>query len=134
VRDEAALADFKRVLMEGYGLPEFAANAWVEASRAFGLDTMPWQMYVAYLDGQPVATNLIYCGGGVAGVFAIATVEWARGRGIGSAITLKPLLDARDRGYRYAVLFSSEMGVPVYKRIGFRDAGVRINRYLWRNE
>lgn len=57
----------------------------------------------------------------------------ARGQGIGGAITLKPLLEARDEGYRYGVLFSTEMGQSVYERIGFRATGTRINRYLWRN-
>jgi ribosomal protein S18 acetylase RimI-like enzyme len=56
----------------------------------------------------------------------------AQGKGIGAAISLKPLLDARAEGYRYAVLFSTEMGFGVYERIGFRDTGVRVNRYLWR--
>jgi len=52
----------------------------------------------------------------------------------GAAITLQPLLEARDQdGYQYAVLFSTEMGIPVYKRIGFRLTDIRINRYLWRN-
>jgi GNAT superfamily N-acetyltransferase len=64
----------------------------------------------------------------------VATVPAARGLGIGAAITLQPLLEARDQdGYKYAVLFSTEMGVPVYQRIGFRLTDVRINRYLWRN-
>jgi ribosomal protein S18 acetylase RimI-like enzyme len=69
----------------------------------------------------------------VASVYAVATVPAARGKGIGAAITLKPLLEAREMGYRYAVLFSSEMGVRVYERIGFHLTNVRINRYLWRN-
>ena len=56
----------------------------------------------------------------------------ARGRGIGGAITLRPLLDARDEGYRHAVLFSSAMGVHAYERIGFRLLDGWIDRFLWR--
>ena len=55
-----------------------------------------------------------------------------RGRGIGGAITLKPLLEARAEGFRCGVLFSTEMGQSVYERIGFQATGTRINRYLWR--
>jgi hypothetical protein len=29
-------------------------------------------------------------------------------------------------------LFGTELGVPVYRRIGFRDVGATISRYLWR--
>jgi hypothetical protein len=51
----------------------------------------------------------------------------------GGAITLKPLLAAREMGYRPAVLFATEMGVSAYERLGFRQTGARIDRYLWRN-
>lgn len=134
VRNEAMLEDFKRVFVESYEIPAWAGQAWVDATRQLGIGRTPWQMYVGYLDDQPVATNMLFNGGGVASVYAVATVPSARGRGIGGAITLKPLLEARQMGYRYAVLFATEMGVHAYERIGFRLAKTRINRYLWRNE
>lgn len=52
-------------------------------------------------------------------------------QGIGGAITLQPLLEARALGYRHAVLFSTEMGIRVYQRLGFRLTEALINRYLW---
>jgi GNAT superfamily N-acetyltransferase len=133
VRDEAALNDFKRVLVEGYEIPEGMAHGWVQAALGFGIGSTPWKMVLGKLNGEPVATHILFNGAGVAGVYGVATVPTARGKGIGGAITLKPLLDARELGYRYAVLFSTEMGIHAYERIGFRDCGVRINRYLWRN-
>ena len=132
VRDEAALDAFKRVLMAGYGIPEGMAHGWVQAAVGFGLERTPWQLYLGKLNGEPVATHILFTGAGVAGVYAVATVPSARGKGIGGAITLKPLLEARERGYRYAVLFSTEIGIHAYERIGFRRCDVRINRYLWR--
>jgi len=33
---------------------------------------------------------------------------------------LRPLLEAREMGYRVGVLQSSEMGFGIYKRLGFR--------------
>jgi ribosomal protein S18 acetylase RimI-like enzyme len=134
VRGEAALEDFKRVFVESYEIPAWAGQAWVDATRQLGIGRTPWQMYVGYLDGQPVATNMLFNGGGVASVYAVATVPSARGQGIGGAITLKPLLEARQMGYRYAVLFATEMGVHTYQRIGFHLCEARINRYLWRAE
>ncbi len=133
VQDEAALYDFKRVLIEGYEIPEGMAHGWVQAALGFGIGRTPWKMYLGKLNGEPVATHILFNGAGVAGVYGVATAPTARGKGIGGAITLKPLLDARDMGYRHAVLFSTEMGIHAYERIGFRDCGVRINRYLWRN-
>jgi ribosomal protein S18 acetylase RimI-like enzyme len=133
VATEAALLDFKRVFVESYEIPEWAGQAWVDATQAIGIGHTPWRMFVGYLAGQPVATTMLFNGAGVASVYAVATAPAARGRGIGGAITLKPLLEARDEGYRHGVLFSTEMGQSVYKRIGFRATGTRLNRYLWRN-
>lgn len=134
VADEAALEDFKRVFVESYEIPEWAGQAWVDATLKLGVGRTSWRMYVGYLNGQPVATNMLFNGGGVASVYAVATVPSVRGQGIGGVITLKPLLEARELGYQHAVLFATEMGVHAYERIGFRLSEARINRYLWRNE
>lgn len=135
IATEAELGDFKKVFVESYEIPESVGQAWVDAALKLGIGKTPWRMFVGYLDGKPVATNMLFNGGGVASVYAVATVPSARGKGIGAAITLNPLLEARDKdGYKFAVLFSSEMGIKVYERIGFRLTSVKINRYLWRNQ
>ena len=132
VADEAALYDFKQVFLASYEIPDWAGQAWVDATLSIGIGRTPWRMYVGRLAGQPVATNMLFTGAGVASVYAVGTIPAARGLGIGAAITLHPLLEARRLGYRYGVLFSTEMGVSVYRRIGFRLLDARINRYLWR--
>jgi GNAT superfamily N-acetyltransferase len=128
----ARLAEFKRVFVDTYQIPDWAGQAWVDATTSFGVGKSPWRMVVGYLGDQPVATNMLVVGGGVASVYAVATTPAAQRQGIGAAITLAPLLTARDEGQTRAVLFSSEPGVPVYRRIGFVDTGMRINRYMWR--
>jgi hypothetical protein len=133
VASEAALQDFKRVMIAGYEMPDWAAQGWVDAARALGIGKTPWRMYLGRLDGEPVATNMLLCGGGVAGIFGVAVVPPARRRGMGAAISLKPLLDARDQGYRHAVLFATEIAVPAYEHIGFRRLPTRVNRYLWKS-
>jgi ribosomal protein S18 acetylase RimI-like enzyme len=132
VRSESDLQSFKQVLIAGYDMPDWAADGWIQAAHAIGIGRTPWQMYLGRLNGEPVATNMLFNGGGVASVYGVATVPAARGQGIGGAITLRPLLDAREQGYRYAVLFASDMGVHTYERIGFRLTSARLNRYLWR--
>jgi GNAT superfamily N-acetyltransferase len=134
VRSDPDLEDFKTVFVQSYGIPEWAGQAWLDATRTIGIGKTPWRMFVGRLDGRPVSTNMLLCGGGVASVYAVATLPDARGKGIGGAITLAPLLEAHRNGYRYGVLFSTEMGVHAYERIGFRRLPGRINRYLWRAE
>lgn len=123
---------FKRVLVATFGIPEWAGQAWVDATLSFGIGQAPWRIFVGRLDGEPVATSMLFVGGGVASPYAVATLPRAQKRGIGAAITLASLLPALDLGVRHAVLFSTEDGHLVYRRLGFRDLPGRMNRYLWR--
>jgi GNAT superfamily N-acetyltransferase len=77
--------------------------------------------FVALLDGVPVGTSLLYQGSEVAGLYAVGVVPPARRQGLGAGVTLAALLAAREAGYRIGVLQASEMGEPVYRRLGFAD-------------
>jgi len=88
------------------------------------------QNYVGYLNGKPVSTSSLIYGGGAAGIYSVATLPEARGKGIGSAVTLKPLQDACEMGYRIGTLQSSDMGFNVYKKLGFRHLCQIENFYL----
>jgi ribosomal protein S18 acetylase RimI-like enzyme len=130
--DQRTLDDWRDAFIAAFELAHvpMAGQAWVDATLAAGPATAPWQLYVGYLDGQPVATNILVLGDGVAGLYAVGTVPAARRQGIGALITLQPLLDARAQGYRYGVLFATEMGLPMYKRLGYREVDSRIGRHL----
>ena len=89
-----------------------------------------WHLYLGNIDGTPVATSELFLGGGVAGIHGVTTVPEFRGRGIGTAMTPSPLIDARNQGYDIGVLFSSEMAVGIYRGSGFQEYG-RGYIYLW---
>jgi predicted acetyltransferase len=72
------------------------------------------------LNGKAVATSSLFLSGRAAGIYSVSTLPRARGKGIGAVLTLRPLQEAREMGYRVGVLQSSEMGFNVYKRLGFR--------------
>lgn len=131
VRDDRALGDWVAVAGVGYGEPEDIIAARFAVHRDLGLsEDLPLQRYVAYLDGRPVAMSALFLGAGVAGIYDVATAKDARGQGIGSAITLAPLLHARSLGYRIGVLQASEMGEGVYARLGFRQV-CAFSLYAW---
>ena len=109
-------------LIAGYELPDFAGDAFYDFNLAlrFG-NKSPLINYIGYLDGKPVATSSVFYGGGVAGIYNVATLPAARGKGIGTAVTLQALIDTTaNTHYKHAVLLSSEMGKSVYEAMGFK--------------
>lgn len=127
--DEESLRVWADTFVEGYDLPPEWQGAWLEVWKNLGLD-LPVRNYIGYLQGKPVSTSSVYLGRGVAGIYCVATRPDARGKGIGAAITLRPLQEARAMGYRIGILQSSEMGSSVYKRLGFQQVCSIENFYL----
>jgi ribosomal protein S18 acetylase RimI-like enzyme len=56
-------------------------------------------------------------------VFYVATVEHARRRGLGDALTRTAARAGFEMGAHAAWLGASEMGAGLYRRIGFQDLG-----------
>jgi GNAT superfamily N-acetyltransferase len=131
VRDEHQLDTWARTMAQGFGEGELEAE-WVRVIyRKIGLgDDVPFRHFLARLDGQAVATSSLFLGAGVAGVYFVMTVPQARRQGIGAAITIAALREARHLGYRVGVLGSSQSGYPVYQRIGFKTY-CQIGLYEW---
>jgi ribosomal protein S18 acetylase RimI-like enzyme len=129
VEDEATMRVWTHVFTPGYGMPMDWEESIFDVWSKLGLDS-PVRNYLGYLDGAPVSTSTVFYSAGVAGIYDVATLPEARGRGIGTALTLAPLLDARQTGYRIGVLQSSDMGFGVYKKMGFRHLCQIENFYL----
>ena len=93
------------------------------------LDRPECVVYVGYIDGTPVASGLGWRSGSTIGVYSIATVQSARRRGYGTAMTARVVADGVDAGCDVAALQASEMGRPIYERQGFRTV-VRYTAYV----
>ena len=91
------------------------------------LDRPECAVYVGYADGTPVVSGLGWRSGRTIGVYSIATVESARRRGYGAAMTARVVADGAAAGCDVAALQASEMGRPIYERQGFRTV-VRYRR------
>jgi GNAT superfamily N-acetyltransferase len=98
-----------------------APAEWLEAVMSEALLEVPGAaVYVGYTDGIPVTTGLGVRTGRTMGVYNIATVETARGRGYGAAMTMRIVDDGTAAGCDVAILQASDMGKPIYERLGFR--------------
>jgi ribosomal protein S18 acetylase RimI-like enzyme len=79
--------------------------------------------FVAYLGDEPVACAMTLLSHRIAGVFYVATVERARRRGLGDALTRMAARAGFEMGAGAVWLGASEMGAGLYRRIGFEDLG-----------
>jgi GNAT superfamily N-acetyltransferase len=85
-----------------------------------------WVRFVASIRGKVVGQSVVFLTAGdwgVAGVYHVGVVPRARNHGIGKAVTLAACLYAMERGYRYAVLNSTDVGRPAYRQLGFQPVG-----------
>ena len=117
VDDARAVDDHVRVVAQGFDFdPEQLARALTPRL----LEDGSWRGYVGYAGGAPVAASQLVVSGATAGIYYVATVESARGRGFGAAITARAMADAAALGCRTISLQASPMGLPIYERLGFR--------------
>jgi GNAT superfamily N-acetyltransferase len=115
--DPSGIEDHVRTAAKGFDMAEDLIRAVVVRDLLQRDDVA---VYAGYADGEPVTTGLGFRMGRSIGVYNIATLESARGRGYGAAITRRVIADGVAAGCDVAILQASEMGYPIYERLGFR--------------
>ena len=124
--EAATVEPYVDVLSAGFGMPRDLAATVMGADLL--LDTPGFTGLLATMDGEPVAASGVYVTGATAGVYNVATVEEARGRGVGAAVTWAAAQAGRRAGATRSVLQASEMGEPVYRRMGY-ETPVRYRQF-----
>jgi ribosomal protein S18 acetylase RimI-like enzyme len=122
VTDEAGHAEFLRAMSDGFSMTATERHAMNALAERVGYaQDAPWVRWVAFQDDRPVASSGLMLGGGVAGVYNVATEPAARRRGIGAALTAAAIAEGRERGYEVAALGASALGYGMYERMGFAE-------------
>ena len=121
VEDEETCRTFWDVWGDGYPMPETFEDVLCNAFIHIGFKDVPFKLFLGYLNEKPVATSILLTAVGVAGVHDITVLPSARGKGIGTEMTLIPLRDAKSMGYRYGVLCATELGIGIYRKMGFKE-------------
>jgi GNAT superfamily N-acetyltransferase len=117
---EAGLEAATQLLTDGYPIPMEVSTFFMKGIHLTG-EATGGQLanFVARVDGVPAACSSVCIEHGVAGVYCVATLEHFRGRGLGTAITRAAMTYAAEQGARHALLHATEMGAPIYRKIGF---------------
>ncbi len=122
VTDRAGVEEWGNTFDRALGVePRGERHPWLNAFTALYLDeASPGRLFVGRVEGTAVATSLAFVGGGAVGIYGVGTVPAFRGRGYGGALTVRCLEWGRSRDATVAVLESTDLGFPVYERLGFR--------------
>ncbi len=126
VSDDRTAHDYEYTLAHGYPAlqmqPVQGVTILTPACRA----ATGWHHFVGYVDDRPVTAGSAYVDDLLVRVDNIATLDDARGRGYGAAITAAAV--AVDPS-KPATLIASDLGRPVYERLGF-VAMLRVTYWL----
>ena len=114
--DEARLADHRAVAAAAFGMQPDLIERLMPTALLANPDV---RVYVGTEDGIPVASSLAIRTDEILGIYNVATIEAARGRGFGTAMTWMAIADAAP-GVEVAILQASALGRPVYEQMGFR--------------
>jgi GNAT superfamily N-acetyltransferase len=126
VGDGAGIDAHRQTATAGFGADPSVAQGTVCANVLGRPDCV---VYVGYAGGDPVVSGLGWRTGRTIGVYSIATIASARRRGYAAAMTARVVADGALAGCDIAALQASEMGRPIYERLGFRTV-VTYDAYL----
>lgn len=120
IEDRETLKHICPIEMLAFDSSEAEAQNYYDVYAAIGFDAgTGWHYYLGWLDGAPVVMATLLLAAGVAGIYGVATLPAARRQGIGTAMVLHAIQEARRAGYRVGVLSPTEMSIGVYRQLGF---------------
>lgn len=122
LKDSAELETWLKLCFDVFDIPVEAKTLFRDLHRTLPIAAGEQLGYVlGLLDGKPVATTNYFLGEGVAGIYCVATLEEARGKGIASALVSACLETGQEYGYRVGILQSSSKGFNAYQKLGFEE-------------
>jgi ribosomal protein S18 acetylase RimI-like enzyme len=111
-----SLADFQTTAFAGFGMPTQLGSRFLTDRLLASPDVA---LRVGYVEDVPVSTAMMIATGRIAGIYWVATPEAHRRQGHAEAVTWAALGAGREAGCTIGCLQASEMGRPVYERMGF---------------
>ena len=111
--------DFWRVATTSYASIGFPPEVFAGYTNHVGLLAENVVAFLALLDGEPVSIAMTIVSNGVAGIYWVGSLEQARGKGLGRAVTVAATNAGFDLGADLASLQASPMGKSIYLELGY---------------
>jgi hypothetical protein len=122
VTSHAEVDDYWRIAAESYVSLGFPPEVFGFYTDHAGLLAENVAAFIAYLDGDPVSIAMTIVSHGVAGIYWVGSLEQARGKGLGRAVTAAATSAGFSIGADIASLQASPMGKPIYLEMGYETA------------
>ena len=116
------LPSYERATPQQVGVINDAAYPWHDGSFEIGMRAVSPDEFHLYVAEDACVVGVYDCEGD-AGIYFVATLPEARGRGLGGGLLAAALLEARERGCDISTLQGTKAGEPVYARLGYKKFG-----------
>lgn len=118
VNDAASRSTFCHLTTHIFDIPFGMSNAMYGAQEGW---TDEYEAWLGYVNGQPVTLAFIVFSEGAAGLYSVGTLVPFRKQGFGEATVRWCIARASEsRGSKNFVLQSSDIGLSLYRRLGFQ--------------
>jgi GNAT superfamily N-acetyltransferase len=122
VRSKEELNLWKDVSFAGFDFPQETGGQYDRFVDTFNhRPDSPQKFFLAYANGKPVGTSLVFQTENAAGIYFVTTLAPHRKKGIGLELTQATLRWAKRAGAHFATLQSSPDGLHVYEQAGFKE-------------
>jgi ribosomal protein S18 acetylase RimI-like enzyme len=122
VQDKNDLLIWEDISFHGFEMPQRAREQYGAFVSSFDLGTQsPQKLFLAYCEGKPVATSLLFTHNHSAGIYYVSTLPAYRNKGLGLIITQAAMQAAKEGGFKDVILQATPLGAKVYARAGFKE-------------
>ncbi len=122
VKDKKDLLIWEDISFHGFEMLERVRAQYGAFVSSFDLGNQsPQKLFLAYFDGKPAATSLLFVHNNTAGIYYVSTLPAYRNKGLGLNVTLAAMQTAKKSGFKNIILQASKFGVNVYRRAGFKE-------------
>ena len=122
VKDKNDLLIWEDISFHGFEMPRRAREQYGAFVSSFDLGAQsPQKLFLAYCEGKPVATSLLFTYKNSAGIYYVSTLPAFRNQGFGLKITQAAMQAAKESGFKNVILQATPLGFNVYIRAGFKE-------------